>query len=84
MWKSTGEKANTDEENAEVFAEHFRKVFNNPEPPPCDKSTLPLVASRPEFSNLGDPPYLKEVHNAIMCMCNSKASGPSGITSDAF
>eukprot|EP00957_Ditylum_brightwellii_P156095 11881799-Ditylum_brightwellii.AAC.1 len=34
MKKTTGEKATTDEENAEFLAEHFRKVFNNPDPPP--------------------------------------------------
>eukprot|EP00957_Ditylum_brightwellii_P063487 4819502-Ditylum_brightwellii.AAC.1 len=29
MRKKTGKKATTDVENAEVFAKHFSKVFNN-------------------------------------------------------
>eukprot|EP00957_Ditylum_brightwellii_P026062 1970361-Ditylum_brightwellii.AAC.1 len=84
MKKSTGKKAKTDEENVEVFADHFCKVFNNPDPPPCDKSTLPIIPTHPEFLSLGDPPSLDEVHNAIMRMHNGKAPGPSGITSDDF
>eukprot|EP00957_Ditylum_brightwellii_P051505 3904383-Ditylum_brightwellii.AAC.1 len=36
MQKANGERAKMDEENAEVFAEQFCKVFNNPDPPPCN------------------------------------------------
>eukprot|EP00957_Ditylum_brightwellii_P193442 14729856-Ditylum_brightwellii.AAC.1 len=43
MRKANGDHAKTDEENAEVFAKHFRKVFNNPDPPPCDNTVLPSV-----------------------------------------
>eukprot|EP00957_Ditylum_brightwellii_P137994 10520355-Ditylum_brightwellii.AAC.1 len=80
MKKSTGKKAKTDEENAEVFAEHFCKVFNNPDLPPCDKSTLPIIPTHPDFFSLGDLPSFDEVRNVIMWMCNGKAPGPSGIT----
>eukprot|EP00957_Ditylum_brightwellii_P184058 14020481-Ditylum_brightwellii.AAC.1 len=84
MKKPTGKKAKTDEENAEGFAEHFHKVFNNPDLPPYDKSTLPIIPACLEFLSLGAPPSLDEVHNAIMRMCNGKAPGPSGIILDAF
>eukprot|EP00957_Ditylum_brightwellii_P084337 6413586-Ditylum_brightwellii.AAC.1 len=84
MRKANGDRAKTDEENSEVFAEHFRKVFNNSDPPPCNDTVLPSVPSRLEFPHLGDPPSPAKVCSAIMCMANGKAPGPSGITSDAF
>eukprot|EP00957_Ditylum_brightwellii_P200294 15269208-Ditylum_brightwellii.AAC.1 len=34
MTKQEGKKAKTDKENAKVFAKHFSKVFNNPDPLP--------------------------------------------------
>eukprot|EP00957_Ditylum_brightwellii_P147781 11254223-Ditylum_brightwellii.AAC.1 len=84
MQKTSGEKAMSDEENAEVFAAHFNKVFNNPDLLPCDELALPFVPTQLEFTHLGEPPSIKEVRNAILCMCNGKALDPSGITSDAF
>eukprot|EP00957_Ditylum_brightwellii_P067275 5105458-Ditylum_brightwellii.AAC.1 len=43
MTKQDSKKAKMDKENAEVFAKHFSKVFNNPDPLPCDASVLPLI-----------------------------------------
>eukprot|EP00957_Ditylum_brightwellii_P189026 14389942-Ditylum_brightwellii.AAC.1 len=43
MKKHTGDKVTMDKDNSEVFATHFHKVFNNPDPPRYYKSTLPLV-----------------------------------------
>eukprot|EP00957_Ditylum_brightwellii_P020858 1573277-Ditylum_brightwellii.AAC.1 len=82
--KANGKRTKTNEENAEVFAEHFRKVFSNPDLPLCNDTVLPIVPTWPEVSHLGDPPLPVKVRSAIMRMCNSKAPGPSGITSDAF
>eukprot|EP00957_Ditylum_brightwellii_P008805 668248-Ditylum_brightwellii.AAC.1 len=84
MCKANDEHAKTDEENAEVFAEHFCKVFNNPDPSPCNETILPSVPTQPEFPHLGDPPLPAEVRSTIMRMCNGKVPGPSEITSDAF
>eukprot|EP00957_Ditylum_brightwellii_P115009 8772530-Ditylum_brightwellii.AAC.1 len=70
MRKETGKKATTDAENAEVFANHFSKVFNNPDPLPCDKTTLPLVPQRQEFLFLAAVPSYNEVKAAIMRMAN--------------
>eukprot|EP00957_Ditylum_brightwellii_P077550 5893080-Ditylum_brightwellii.AAC.1 len=84
MTKYNGEKAKTDKESAEVFANHFSKAFNNPDPLPCDASVLPLILTQPQFSELAAPPDLEEVMDAIMRMANGKAPGPSGVTSDAF
>eukprot|EP00957_Ditylum_brightwellii_P207271 15352230-Ditylum_brightwellii.AAC.1 len=84
MTKHNGKKAKTDKENTEVFANHFAKVFNNPDPLPCGISVLCLVPTRPQFSELATPPDLEDVRAAIMHMANGKAPGPSGVTSDAF
>eukprot|EP00957_Ditylum_brightwellii_P068227 5179380-Ditylum_brightwellii.AAC.1 len=84
MQKETGEKATADEKNAEVFANHFSKVFNDPDPVPCDNSALPLVLQRDEFTFLGTPPVYEEVCVAIMRMANGKSPGPTGVTLDAF
>eukprot|EP00957_Ditylum_brightwellii_P112363 8567061-Ditylum_brightwellii.AAC.1 len=35
MQKPDGNKAVTDKENAEVFCEHFSRIFNNKNPLPC-------------------------------------------------
>eukprot|EP00957_Ditylum_brightwellii_P136517 10411096-Ditylum_brightwellii.AAC.1 len=55
MQKETIEKAITDKENAEVFAKHFSKVFNTPDPVPCNDSALPLVPQCDKFPFLGPP-----------------------------
>eukprot|EP00957_Ditylum_brightwellii_P071359 5424574-Ditylum_brightwellii.AAC.1 len=77
MRKANGDRAKTDEENAEVFAGNFRKVFNNPDPPPCNDTVLPSIPSRPDFPHIGDPPSPAKVRSAIMRMANGKAPGPS-------
>eukprot|EP00957_Ditylum_brightwellii_P102880 7840645-Ditylum_brightwellii.AAC.1 len=84
MTKHNGKKSKTDKENAEVFAKHFSKVFNNPDLLPCDASVLPLVPTRLQFSTLAAPPDLKEVRATIKHMANGKAPDPSGVTFDAF
>eukprot|EP00957_Ditylum_brightwellii_P061163 4641012-Ditylum_brightwellii.AAC.2 len=53
MTKQNGEKAKTDEGNAEVFGKYFSKVFNNPDPLPCDNMVLPLVPTWAELTELG-------------------------------
>eukprot|EP00957_Ditylum_brightwellii_P036269 2747299-Ditylum_brightwellii.AAC.2 len=78
MTKHDGKKAKTDKENAEIFAKHFSKVFNNPDLLLCDASVLPLVPTQPQFLELATPPDLKEVRAAIKHIANGKAPGPSG------
>eukprot|EP00957_Ditylum_brightwellii_P041913 3174639-Ditylum_brightwellii.AAC.1 len=58
------------EANAEVFAKHFSKVFNNLDPVPCNDSALPLVLQCEEFAFLGTQPVYEEVRTAIMRMAN--------------
>eukprot|EP00957_Ditylum_brightwellii_P171330 13042569-Ditylum_brightwellii.AAC.1 len=79
-----GRKAKTDEENAQAFAKHFNKLFNNQLPLPCDPTTLDLIDQLPDFTRLAAPISLQEVCAALQRMANGKAAGPSGITSDAL
>eukprot|EP00957_Ditylum_brightwellii_P065523 4970206-Ditylum_brightwellii.AAC.1 len=84
MRKSDGTKATTDEENAEVFCEHFSHIFNTQNLLSCDLTALNLIHPCNDFTHLATAPSLTEVTAALCCMANSKASGPSGITSDAL
>eukprot|EP00957_Ditylum_brightwellii_P143176 10909108-Ditylum_brightwellii.AAC.1 len=79
-----GEKATTDKENAQVFAEHFNKLFNNQLPLPCDPTVLDLIDQLPDYLHLATPITLPEVRAALQQMANGKALGLSGITSDAL
>eukprot|EP00957_Ditylum_brightwellii_P180648 13761516-Ditylum_brightwellii.AAC.1 len=78
------EKATTDKENAQVFAQHFNKLFNNQLPLPCDPTALDLIDQLPDFLHLATPITLLEVCAALQRMANGKAPGPSGTTSDAL
>eukprot|EP00957_Ditylum_brightwellii_P009610 724489-Ditylum_brightwellii.AAC.1 len=77
MRKQDGTKATTDEENAEVFCEHFSRIFNNPNPLPCDLTALDLIQPCNDFTHLAAAPSLSEVTAALCRMANGKAPGPS-------
>eukprot|EP00957_Ditylum_brightwellii_P000528 40587-Ditylum_brightwellii.AAC.1 len=81
MCKANGEQAKNDKENAQVFAKHFSKLFNNQSPLPCDPSTLGLIEQSQKFTHLEDPISLGDVCTALKCMATGKATRPSGITS---
>eukprot|EP00957_Ditylum_brightwellii_P166253 12656863-Ditylum_brightwellii.AAC.1 len=82
--KPDGNKAVTDKENAEVFCEHFSRIFNNQNPLPCNLAALDLIRSCNNFTHLATAPSRLEVSAAIRRMANSKAPVPSGITSDTL
>eukprot|EP00957_Ditylum_brightwellii_P113042 8619835-Ditylum_brightwellii.AAC.2 len=84
MRKQSNKKAKTDKENAKVFGNHSSKVFNSPDPLPCDDMVLPLVRTWDEFTKLGTPPSYDEVRVTIMRMANGKSPGPSKVMLDAF
>eukprot|EP00957_Ditylum_brightwellii_P059099 4483326-Ditylum_brightwellii.AAC.1 len=84
MRKADGSKATTDEENMEVFCEHFSHILNNQNLLPCDITALDLIHSCHDFTHLENEPSLTEVTTALCRMENGKAPGPSGITSDAL
>ena len=84
MQKADGIKATTDEENAEVFCEHFSCIFNNQNPLPCDITMLDLIYPCHDFTHLTNESSLTEMTDALHCMEKSKAPFLSGITSDAL
>ena len=65
MTKRDGTKAQTDKENAEVFSEHFSKIFNNTHIT-CDPTVLDLIEDREPKSDLGNAPTIEEVELAII------------------
>eukprot|EP00957_Ditylum_brightwellii_P093726 7136288-Ditylum_brightwellii.AAC.1 len=76
--------ATTDNENAEVFCQHFAKIFHNQSFLPCDDTALDLIDGCTDFTHLKDAPSLADVRAALHRMANGKAPGPSGVTSDAL
>eukprot|EP00957_Ditylum_brightwellii_P145141 11054781-Ditylum_brightwellii.AAC.1 len=83
-WKANGKKANMHKENAQVFAKHFTKDFNNLGPLLCDDRVLPLVPTCNEFTVLDKPPSYDELQDAMMMMANGKFPGPSCMTLNSF
>eukprot|EP00957_Ditylum_brightwellii_P157841 12014221-Ditylum_brightwellii.AAC.1 len=84
MQKADGIKATTDEENAEVFCEHFSCIFNNQNLLPCDITMLDLIYPCHDFTHLANELSFVEVTAALHCMDNRKGPGPSSITADAL
>eukprot|EP00957_Ditylum_brightwellii_P200620 15293512-Ditylum_brightwellii.AAC.1 len=84
MYKEDWGKATSDEENAKIFATHFKKIFNNPSPFPCNLSILDEIENSPELSYLAEEPLPEEVSAAIKHMATRKATGPSGLLQDTL
>eukprot|EP00957_Ditylum_brightwellii_P205135 15342456-Ditylum_brightwellii.AAC.1 len=84
MCKADGAQAKNDEENVQVFTEHFSKLLNNQSPLPCDLAALDLIEQSHEFTHLENPITVKDVRAALTRMANAKAAGPSGIMPDAL
>eukprot|EP00957_Ditylum_brightwellii_P187627 14287454-Ditylum_brightwellii.AAC.1 len=76
--------ATTDNENAEVFCQHFAKIFHNQSSLPCNDRALDLIDGCTNFIHLEDAPSLVDVRATLLRMANGKAPGPSGVTSDAL
>eukprot|EP00957_Ditylum_brightwellii_P026402 1997094-Ditylum_brightwellii.AAC.1 len=58
MQKADGTRAITDEENAQVFCEHFCKIFNNQNSLPCDHTALSLIPPNAGFTHLAKLPSI--------------------------
>ena len=64
MMKNDGTLGNNDEENAEVFFQHFVKIFNN-QNIPCDETALELITDRDTMNDLGLEPSYDEVKKQL-------------------
>eukprot|EP00957_Ditylum_brightwellii_P113898 8683063-Ditylum_brightwellii.AAC.1 len=60
MCKADGTKAVTDKENAQVFCEHFSKLFDNQTPLPCDHSAIDLIKQHDDYTHLAAPPLCRK------------------------
>ena len=63
MKKEDGTLCKTAEENAEVFRDHFQKLYGLP--PRYDEQIIYLVPQRPVATGLESPPDDKEMKAAI-------------------
>eukprot|EP00957_Ditylum_brightwellii_P068750 5218566-Ditylum_brightwellii.AAC.1 len=82
--KAVGMRRVTDEENAQVFCEHFYKIFNNQNPLPCYHTALSLILQHAEFMHLAELPSITKVWATLCYMSNGIAPGPSDVSSDAL
>ena len=76
MKKADGSLCKTPEENAEVFREHFHKLYSLP--PRCDLSVAETIPQRPVVQGCDHPPTDEDIHCAIAKL-KENAPGESGI-----
>jgi hypothetical protein len=84
MRKQNGDYCKNDLENAEVFKEHYSKLYNNHNGTKYDETILNEIDTQPENPSLGDIPTDKEIQRAISKMAYEKSPGPNGIPTEAF
>ena len=77
MRKEDGSKCQSPEENAEIFKNHFEKLYNKPAN--FDPNILNHLDECPIDDSLGVTPSTEEVHSAIKHLKNN-SPGESGIT----
>ena len=81
MTKEDGSKAQTKEENAEVFRVHFEKLYSRP--PNYNPSCIDCLTQRPVSHELSIPPNLEEIKSAIKRL-KTNPPGQSGLTAQMF
>ena len=79
MWKTRGSNASVTQVAADVWFEHFSKLFYNERAPP----SLPELDER-EVSGLTDEISIDEVIAATRHCKYGKAAGPDGIATDVI
>ena len=81
MIKQNGDKCNNSEENAEVFRDHFEKLYDRPAT--FDPSVLDFLEQQPLIPNIDSIPDDDEIRKAISHLKN-KAPGNSSLTPQMF
>ena len=81
-----GKLATTDKENAEIFKEHFSKLYNNKTTTTYDPTIIAELEQfrQPTNETLGQPPKWEEIRKALSKMENEKSPGPNKIPPEAF
>jgi Reverse transcriptase (RNA-dependent DNA polymerase)/Endonuclease-reverse transcriptase len=82
MKKSNGKYATSDTENAEVFQQHFEKLYNMERT--YDQSIIEEIPPNPTKETLDNQPTFKEIKKALTKMQYEKSLGPNGIPTEAF
>ena len=82
MRLSSGDLAETDEDNSKVFAIHFGKVLNDKKS--IHNNALNNINSREVLYELDVPPSWKEFTEAVNDLTNDKAPGLNGVPPNAF
>ena len=77
MKKSDGSKCVNAEENAEVFREHFQKLYERE--PIYDHTVIELLEQQPVFEGVDHNPTDDEIIKATQSLKNN-APGESGVT----
>ena len=78
MPKEDGTRCKGSEENAQVFKEHFKKLYERV--PRYDRSVLELLQQEPVISGVDHPTTDEEILKAVNSLKNN-APGESGLTS---
>ena len=81
MPKEDVTKCKSSEENAQVFKEHFKKLYERV--PIYDSSVLELLQQEPVISGVDHLPTDEEILKAVNSLKNN-APGESGFTSQMF
>ena len=79
MKMGDGSLASNDDENADIFAPHFQRLFNRDDAP-VDYTVTNLLEKMETITETGEPPTIDEVRAAIAKMVNGKAPGEDGVT----
>eukprot|EP00957_Ditylum_brightwellii_P050589 3836347-Ditylum_brightwellii.AAC.1 len=83
MWKESGKKATTAEENTEMSVKHLSKAFNIPDLQHYVELALHLIPLQQEFTFIGSPNVYNKLQDTIIRMANSKSPDLMGVTLDA-
>ena len=78
----SGDLAETDEDNAKVFAKHFGKLLNNNKI--INNNVLNNMDSRDVMYKLELPPSWKEFVEAVKVLTNYKAPGINEVPPNVF
>ena len=78
MRKEGVTRCKSSEKNAQVFKEHFKKLYEHV--PIYDRSVLELLQQEPVISEVDHPPTDEEILKAVNSLKNN-APGESGFTS---
>ena len=81
MRKEGVTRCKSSEKNAQVFKEHFKKLYEHV--PIYDRSVLALLKQEPVISEVDHPPTDEEILKAVNSLKNN-APGESGLTSQMF